>query len=156
MKLITLKEWSAVNIPADDLIWQSPCATQIQFIIHNLSKVLNVEIQAIGIHRSKSIVLPVYYFELVSGERKICCVMRNNFYNWNVSIISEISIPFDIIQYVKDIISVEDTNYCFYEGFPKEFSYLEPISKNEYKFSFYCQTNYELFAFFHILTKFVK
>lgn len=81
----------------------------------------------VGHHFSKSCYLPVYYTKMRNG---IKVIMRNNFYDWKVSV--EIPegvlypsnfLPEDCLSYSMVEDKLEKIPTCYLEGFKKEWSY---------------------------------
>lgn len=88
-----------------------------------------------GWHRSKSVTLPVYVFKTDSIE----VVARDNFYNWNVTVISKFPIVFP------DYFEIDNGNgYLFMEGM--ESWKRGPYASNQSEFSFCVWDDYQLFA----------
>lgn len=92
-------------------------------------------------HTSKSVKLPVYHYD----SPGLTLTMRNNFYNWNVSVRANKSI---IIPSYMDI-SCEDS-YLFFEGME---GYQYPVyDDSKYKFSFGSPFNEHLWAILWCIT----
>ena len=102
----------------------------------------------VGSHRSKSCELPVYYLKLgeAVGDQPIEIVMRDNFHDWNVSVRS--AVP---LKGVFTVLISKNTSYCFYQGFPSEFIFEAYSEENNKEFSFYLNTDQELWTFFWLL-----
>ena len=103
-------------------------------------------------HRSKSVRLPVYSLERSGLGLQI--VLRDNYYNWNVSVVSERPVAADLRGFVTDFRDeAERAKYrprdcwgcCFFEGFPAELM-LGPYSKDRRKFSLWTNGDHELYA----------
>lgn len=108
------------------------------------SEIFEKEFQpmVIGTHRSKSVLLPVTEINLKSVGVKI--VMRNNIYDWCVSIESEKEIHCDF----KGLITSEKG---YFEGFPTNRVYDNYSEKNRKNFSFCIQGYYELYTLLFLL-----
>lgn len=112
-----------------------------------------VTAMVIGEHKSKSVRLPVYSIERPDLGLQI--VLRDNHYNWNVSVISERPVNADLRWFELDFRSDKERaeyhprghwGYCFFEGFPTEFMF-GPWSMNASRFSTCIDSDYELYAF---------
>lgn len=105
-------------------------------------------VSVIGEHRSKSTILPVYYMKFCGVE----LVMRNNFHDWNVSVVS----PFPIEGLITEIFPF-DTDYCYYQGFPDEYKFKAYSETNKQKFSFHLgRSNETLWTFVWLLGQMIK
>lgn len=113
--------WIANNQPKGEMFYAGACGTQFAFIAKLQSILFGNPKTAerctaiIGTHRSKSINLPVVEFQLPN----VRLVMRDNFYDWKVSV--QIDEPID-----PDVIGVSffelfdrkaETSSCHCEGF---------------------------------------
>ncbi len=109
----------------------------------------------IGEHKSKSVRLPVYSLE--RPDLEIQMVLRYNFYNWNVSVISEKPVKsgrlWGFVTNCSGFRFKEDRayqpgdswGYCFFEGFPSEFR-LGPYVLNQSRFSLWVDDDYEMYS----------
>jgi hypothetical protein len=94
-------------------------STQMMFVRDRLRPILKAEAYVISTHRSKSCLLPVY--QLVNREAGLMVVLRNNFYDWKMSVVSERPVVgefFGLLE-VNDK-SATSHNSCYYEGFPEQ------------------------------------
>lgn len=164
---VDLQAWFSVNIPEDKMLYKHQATKQIVFIrdtiqhlffykeypqfrpidvFHDDCKKAKDEFipMVISTHRSKSIELPVVEINLKSVGVKI--VLRDNFYDWNVSIESENDIECDFMDTFKD----EKYHMCYCQGFPKDRIY--GMYKDDHKkFTCYIDNDYTLFTFMWIL-----
>jgi hypothetical protein len=76
-------------------------------------------------HRSKSVRLPVYLFE--RADLGIRFVLRNNFYDWKLSVMSENPIQSDLFPYlfhttppIEREYTGDELAHVYFEGFPKD------------------------------------
>lgn len=79
----------------------------------------------IATHRSKSIDLPVISFE--RGDLGVRFVVRDNFYNFKLSVVSERPIKCDAFQFLFKTMPPREPDYtgdalssCYFEGFPSD------------------------------------
>ncbi len=119
----------------------------------------------IGEHTSKSVRLPVYSLE--RPDLGIQIVLRNNYYNWNVSVISETPITTDLRGFQLDYLDSERKRfpdgyikgrfwgYCFFEGFPEELCF-GPFVENPRKFSLWTNGDYMLYTFVWLLMRDIR
>ena len=155
---IDLLTWCRVNEPNDDMIYKKGYWNQIVFIrdtIMNMvckdyEEYVNNPVLVINTHKSKSIVLPVYQINLFDSKIKI--VLRYNFYDWKISIDSDIDINVDFMGLFK---SDEKINSVYCEGFKKEQVY-DSYSNNKKQFTFEISDIYELYTFMFLLKNYVK
>ena len=122
---------------------------QMYYVEDNISNsLLGVEAFVVSIHRSKSCDIPVYAMMLENG---IKIIMRNNFHDWVLTIMSpkEISIPNDLV-YGLHVDGNITPNYC--EGFKEEwvFDYKTENFKNT---TVYVSDDLRLFTLLYLLNK---
>lgn len=99
----------------------------------------------VGEHTSNSKRLPVYSLE--RPDLGIQFVMRDNYHDWNISVLSERAIETDLRGFQLDYSREEDKQrfkngyrpgnswgYCYFQGFPEEFQF-GPYSEDQRKFS---------------------
>lgn len=142
-----LLEWMRTeNQIGDEMLWKNAAIKQMVFVRDELcTYFLHVPVFVVSTHMSKSIVLPVYRFELDNG---IVATMRENFYGWVVSLKSPfpITLPEDIA------ISNGDISPCYCEGFKEDWVY--PYYTKDCRLTtFRVSTNYKLFTLFYMLNK---
>jgi len=95
---VPLVYWLKENKPAKEMFWYNNFWNQVVFVRDELPKTLvpknkfeqydrvSKDIHVISDHTSKSILLPVYELNHYDAELKL--IMRNNFYDWKVSVTS--------------------------------------------------------------------
>ncbi len=131
-----LQQWALENKPADDLIYKQGYWDQIMFMRDTLTPLVSVGLKrpkkdepriditnVISTHMSKSVTLPVLEFSRVDLGLRL--IMRNNFYNWKLSVMSEKPIKADFTGLFYES-SPREPEYtgnclssCYFEGFPK-------------------------------------
>ena len=157
-----LTKWAVENEPSDEMIYKKGYWDQIIFLrgeiipmFYNTSKYkydqldeyykeLTNYCEISGVHRSKSIILPV-----LTIEYKGCLItMRNNFYNWNISVIrrNKKSINLPDGMFPKD-----DISSCYFEGFPEQYIINNTYNQNNNTFSCCIGDNYMFFTFMWLL-----
>lgn len=118
----------------------------------------------IGEHTSKSVRLPVYSLERQDLGLQI--VLRDNYHDFNVSVLSETLIAASLLQgFELDYSSDEERarfpngytpgsawGYCFFQGFPEEVQF-GPHRENPRKFSLSIQNAYEVYTFVWLLMR---
>jgi hypothetical protein len=118
----------------------------------------------IGEHTSKSVRLPVYSLERPDLGLQI--VLRDNYHDWNVSVISETPIVASLLQGFKlDYSSDKERarfpngyepgrswGYCFFQGFPEEVQF-GPYSENPRRFSLSIQNAHKVYTFIWLLMR---
>lgn len=117
----------------------------------------------IGEHRSKSVPLPVYSLE--RPDLGLQFVLRDNYYNWNVSVISEKPVTSDLRGFQLDF-SDDDKGrdkhrtfspgdywgYCFFEGFPDALRF-GPHSLDPRKFSLTIGSDHRIYTFLFLILR---
>lgn len=152
---IELIEWYNKNQPEDKMFWKNEFKEQINFIHNQIPNIFaeNYEefkeirnsLYVVSEHSSKSINLPVVE---VTPRYGLTLRMRNNFYDWVVSVESQ-SI---IVQDFMGLFDPEDevSHHCC-EGFKPDWIF--GSYKNDYsKFTVSLNDNYKLYTFLWILS----
>lgn len=158
-----LHNWFMANrLAGTNLIYAKSAEDQIMFVRDTLSSLFLREdiksnftdkfnsedwykirlntVKVIGTHRSKSCKLPVYEISFVPGN---IITMRNNFYDWKVSVDSEKEINIEYAGLFNPDASM--SSVCF-EGFPEDRCF-GPYSNNKKQFSVEIFSEYALWAF---------
>lgn len=116
----------------------------------------------IGEHTSKSVRLPVYSLE--RPDLGLQVVLRDNYHDWNVSVISETPITTDLRGFELDYNQRDrerypngfraggSWSYCFFQGFPDELRF-GPYSENPRKFSICIDSDYEVYTFLWLILR---
>jgi hypothetical protein len=164
-----LQSWANENWFDNDglskYVYKEAATDQMQFVRDLLNrrllqpdlhydKVNNVEV--ISTHRSKSIILPVYELRRIDSNLRI--ILRNNFHNWKMSVISGVDIEADFssLFYTSPPIEPDFTgdplHSVYFEGFPSDliFGYYE---QNKKKFSAEIYSNYALYTSIFLILK---
>lgn len=155
---IDVTPWTRVNVPDSNMYYKQQFTEQISFVVDVLSKIFFPSLKeyekspvvVIGTHISKSIVLPVYQIKV--DDIAIVLTLRNNFYNWKVSVNSSIPIEFDTME-LFDPSETISPSLC--EGFPDELVY-DCYNKNHSQFTCEIRTQYDLYTFFYLLNNYLK
>jgi hypothetical protein len=161
------KEWYSEHLPVDLLTWMrvyepknKMCCKQAYwnqtvFVRDDINRMFYSTyedykanpVKVISTHVSKSIVLPVYYIYLKKYNTKI--IMRNNFYDWKISIDSEQSIT-GIDEFFGEDTPIASV-YC--EGFEESWVY-GMYKENNKHFTIELRNNsYIVYTFFYMLKK---
>lgn len=152
---MNLQKWANENEPAKSVngFWH-----QVTFIRDEVAWILaetydayvnlSEGIRVISTHVSKSVRLPVYYVSLPDGTK---FVLRNNFYDWKVSIDSPRDVDVDFLGLFDPTIPVG--RYCC-EGFPTE-SIFGAYANNRRQFTIELATNYDLYTFMWLFSHLV-
>lgn len=130
---IPLQEWISAQYIRDEMRWKRGSEHQALFIRDTLQGIIGSGLtyyqrqqapiaRVISTHMSKSIVLPVVAFDRPDLGLRI--VVRNNFYDWKISVITEepLVADFECLFFTmpppegrSDMMSS-----CYFEGFPEE------------------------------------
>lgn len=154
----TIQEWMNEQMVGDEMLWKGAWGHQLKFLRDEFVMGLcgagieyyrdREEIaRVISTHRSKSIDLPVV--EVSRPDLGLRMIVRNNFYNWKLSVVSEkpIEVDFSGLFHTTPPIDPAYTGdslaSCYFEGFPQDriFGY---FSKSNRKFSADIGNNNEL------------
>lgn len=141
MEPMDLQQWFNVWLSTTDetLYYKKAAERQIMDVRDSIARgLLRANAMVISTHRSKSVVLPVYRID--RPDIGLSVVLRENFYNWKLSVLSErpIEANFDGLFYTTPPVEPEYTgNYLhpvYFEGFPADliFGYYEPSDKRRW------------------------
>lgn len=129
-----LQKWISEQIVADEMLWKGAWGDQVQFVRDSLAHLVGRGLSykqfktadvatVISTHRSKSIALPVY--ELARADLGLRLVLRNNFYDWKLSVISEDPVVADFEGLFRTTSPIEpaytgnELASVYFEGFPR-------------------------------------
>lgn len=93
---VPLQAWSSAQTIGDEMLWKGAWGAQVQYLRDRLSTLVGAGLDyedsrdiahVISTHRSKSIVLPVC--ELARPDLGLRLILRNNFYDWKISVVSK-------------------------------------------------------------------
>lgn len=157
-----LQAWALENEPSDNMIYKNGYWNNIVFIRDTILGLLyneeaskkfptswasileyaNKQYDIIGKHMSKSIYLPV----LKLTYKGIEIVFRYNFYNYEVTVISDkdIELPAGLFE------SNDDSTF-YYEGFPVEYMLNTPYTESKQKFTVRIWDSYKFYTFIFLL-----
>lgn len=164
-----LNDWWSNNEPNENLIYKDELREQCLFVRDTLMKPLFLSIATdydsykdyvnekcdisrsfipwvIGTHRSKSVLLPVMEMDLSSIGLKI--ILRNNFYDWCISVESKKDVDCDFMGLITD-------REGFYEGFPEDRIYPAYSESNKKKFSLCVGNEYQVYTFIFLIRNWV-
>jgi hypothetical protein len=155
---VDLLTWCRVNEPEDKMLWKPGYWEQVVFIRDTVNPMFystyeeykDNPVMVINTHRSKSITLPVYEINLKQYGLKL--IIRYNFYDWKVSVISDIAIDADFMGLFKEN---ENINSLYCEGFKDE-QVFQSFKENKKQFTVEIRGRYELFTFMFLLNNFLK
>ncbi len=167
--LVPLVEWMGVNQPDKKLIYKDGQPKQIDFVMNVLPEVFArsyrefdgmrmKDVRVCGEHHSKSVPLPVFWI----NWGNIRLIMRNNFYDWKVTVFTVHNIPglkdIDWRDIVYEGIT-EPVKHVYCEGFKKEDVH-PPLSEygDNYTeaFTVAISNDYKLYTFLWILRNLVE
>lgn len=130
---IPLQKWIEGHPVRDEMLWKGAAGHHIMFVRDSLVPVFGAglkyeqmrdAVSVISTHRSKSIELPVYQLE--RPDRDLRVVLRNNFYNWKMSVLSgePVKADFDGLFYTTPPVEPDYTgdplHEVYFEGFPRD------------------------------------
>lgn len=155
---VDVTAWVRVNRPTDNLIYKNGLGQQVCFVRDTLCNLLFSNynekeanpVMVISTHTSKSVLLPVYQINIPKYGIEI--ILRDNFYDWKVSIASKRALIFDFMG-LFDTKKKIPAIYC--EGFPEDKVY-NSYSRNHHFFTFEIRNDYDLYTFMFLLSKYLK
>jgi hypothetical protein len=142
-----LQAWVTKHSVRDEMLWKGAWGEQIRFVRDHLLYLVGsglhfVDLAAIpdviSTHTSKSILLPVY--ELSRDDIGLRLILRHNFHDWKLSVISErpIVVDFSGLFHTTPPVAPDYTGNeladVYFEGFPKDlvFGYYESSDKKRW------------------------
>ena len=142
-----LQKWISEQLIGDEMRWKGAFGAQMTFIRDHLVPLMGAGLiyqekqtiaEVISTHTSKSILLPVV--EVTRGDLGVRFTMRQNFYNWKLSVLSERPVEVDL-QGLCHVTPPIDKAYTgdpladvYFEGFPRDRIY-RYYSQDHRKFS---------------------
>lgn len=155
-----IQEWANAHVPGENMIYKDAYWDQILFVrdripsifakdfgeFENIQKNINV----VSTHTSKSITLPVYNVYL--KDLGVTLIMRNNFYDWKISVVSEKELAIDFMELFDEKQKITEM-YC--EGFKSQWVY-PSYEENKQNFTIELSNDYELFTFLWTLKSQLK
>lgn len=157
MSETTLADWlsNKSNLPREEMVWKSSARAQFDDI-QRAARVLfsgrqdfQKSLLVAGTHRSKSITLPVYHLDL-SERHGIHVWMRDNFYDWKVSVKSDR--PVVGVDFLDVFDPNEEHPSCYCEGMAQVFG---AYAANPSEFTVSIGNAFDLAVFFRVLRRFV-
>jgi hypothetical protein len=143
-----LQTFVDANLPPEDAMFRRGSFDQRDIFLH-LAGMLEEETGSlckasiIGEHRSKSITLPVVEYSLPDGAS---LVIRNNFYDYKISVVSpQVGVPDAILSGLTDQNKKISPVYC--EGFPEDKVYGSP-AENRNRFTIELANNPYVLGYF--------
>lgn len=154
---IDVTAWMRVNEPNENLFYAKGLGEQIRFVqniicsllMPNYEEAIDNPPLVISTHYSKSVKLPVFQINLKKYGIEI--VLRNNFYDWKISIKSNNPLDFDHMGLFNP---EEEISYLFCEGFPKDKVY-GSYNQNHSKFTIEISNHYKLYTFMFLLKNYL-
>ena len=147
-----LPHWIKANTPEFKMMWRSSAEEQFALVsaLEDIVDYYNLKgtISVVSTHRSKSILLPVVLIDLTFAQ----IVLRGNFENWRVSVLSWFELP----EYIgKIFVETEPLFDLICEGFHPEWIF--GLFKNDRrKFSISLNTDLQVTAFLARLFGFLE
>jgi hypothetical protein len=149
-----LQEWFNENQPDEDLIYRKGLDRQVFFVRDTLPSALCAnreeyeqgEWVVISTHRSKSVVLPVFQIKLPIG---LTITMRDNFYDWKVSVSARAPLCFDVMGLFDPS---RELHPVYFEGFPREIIY-GSYESDPSRFSVELRNDYLVFTLLWIVAR---
>lgn len=131
---VHLNEWIKEQTVGDEMLWKGSFGRQMEQMRSLQGSVAfgmdyddyrDSVAWVISTHRSKSIQLPVVSYE--RPDLGLQFVIRDNFYNWKLSVISEKPIDDPLFPWLFFTVPPTEPEYtgdslasCYFEGFPKD------------------------------------
>lgn len=165
--VLDLQSWANANEPGKEMFYAQGFWNQVMFLRDDVAGVLSsglgayskIEGRVISQHRSKSVNLPVVAF--VRPDLELRIVLRNNFYNWKMSVSSKAPIEADFTGLFIESPPLEpdytgdNLSHVYFEGFPREeiFGYRKSDSL---KWSAEIHSNFDLMTTLFLIMRGLK
>jgi len=166
-----LQAWISAQLVPDEMLWKGSWGRQMQFVRDTIVSLVGAGLDyedrkniawVISTHRSKSIILPVYQLE--RPDLGLTLVLRNNFYNWKLSVISTrpIGADFSGLFHTSPPIDPKYTgdslHPVYFEGFPENLIFGYFIARrstraDRQQFSAEIQTDEDLYTTLFLLMR---
>ncbi len=146
---VPLRQWcKAAELPGENMIWRPSYEDQLAFVCRELPRAWggalcdNDQLRVVGTHVSKSLRVPVYGLRL--PEHGVRAVLRSNFYDWKVSVLSDRPLD-EGFGRLFDPCKVHTPEYC--EGIPPDLVFGSYVN-DATTFTVAMPDRLEVFAFF--------
>ena len=154
---VDVTAWMQVNEPDKNLIYAKGLGNQVWFVRGTICQLLRSTYEewrdnpplVISTHYSKSVKLPVFQINL--EKYGIEMVLRNNFYDWKISVKSDKPLDFDYMGIFNPTEEIESV-YC--EGFPKDKVY-GSYEQSHSQFTIEIGSDYDLYTFIFLLKNYL-
>ncbi len=130
---------------------------QIDFVSGDLRALVKGPVNVISTHTSKSVLLPVYSLE--KPDRGLRLVLRNNFHNWKLSVLSQTPIEQDFSDLFHTTPPV-DPDYTgnplspvYFEGFPQDLIFGYYSTSDHKQWSAEIWSDYALWTTVYLISK---
>jgi hypothetical protein len=168
MNPISLQTWASANKPVDDLLYKGGYWQQIMFVRDTIAGMVGAGLRyeaykemdiakVISTHYSKSVLLPVYLLD--RPDIGLQFVLRYNYYNWKLSVISKtpIEADFDGLFYTTPPVEPDYTgdslHPVYFEGFPNDLIFGYYATSDKTKWSAEIPTHEGLWATVFLIMK---
>ncbi len=165
-KGIDLQKWFSCNDVSDEMLWKKSYVNQVIFVRDDLNGLMQnclegedrISVKVISTHISKSITLPVYHLQ----RKNLNIILRENFYNWKMSVISSNPIVTDFQGLFHTTPPIEpdytgdELSSVYFEGFPEELVFRYYEEQNKYyktRFSAKISSDYILYIVIYLILK---
>lgn len=163
---VDVTTWIRVNDPDEKLIYKDGLGKQVCMVRDTImrdifyrsifgkyeSKIYeNFQPMVISTHMSKSVLLPVMLMNIEKYNIKI--ILRYNFYNWKLSVISKEDINCDFKGLFREDDKPINSIYC--EGFPEELVFGR-YCDNKRQFTIEIYDEYKLYTFMYLLNDYLQ
>jgi hypothetical protein len=144
--------WINENRPAENMHFSNAFTHQVVFLRDTIPKIFFSTYEdyidpankiVVGSHTSKSISLPVLKYILPECE----IILRNNFYNWKVSVIAKHPVK---INFMNLFDPTENISSVYCEGFNEE-DVFGSFNENKCAFTIDLADDYTLYTFLYLL-----
>ena len=154
---VNLAKWRKEYSPRESLIYREEGISQVYFVDDVIRDLFRAEskryekcfIDVISTHCSKSVTLPVYRILYEKKGKKLELTMRDNFYDWNVSVDSDFSLE-GLFSKELGLFDTESTSGCYYQGFPSDKIH-GCYMANANHFTACIDSKYDLYAFLYFI-----
>jgi len=147
-----INEWIELNRVGDNMVYKGGFNHQLEFMITTLGRAFidlkwdtyETLLTVVSTHTSKSIKLPVYQIIW----HNIIFIIRNNFHDWKVTILSDISL--DGLEKTRLFNPSEKIDSCYCEGFEENWV-CGSYNDDHCHFTVELNTEYDLYTLIRII-----
>jgi len=155
---VDVTAWIRANTPDEKFLYAQQVGKQVSFVRDIICPLFYGSYQecekyppmVISTHKSKSVLLPVYQISVPKYGLEI--ILRNNFYDWKVSIKCNTELNFDTMG-LFDMTNQIHPVFC--EGFPEDKVYDWYLADHK-QFTVEIRDDYKLYTFMYLIKNYLN